>query len=247
MNRCSISDSIEAEKTKNKIRSRDASLTGEEDVLFQGMFKLKESGSWDAWMWWKRYLILTTDMLVVFKGGGVGKPRRSKLKINLNAITALSRSKMGMYCLLVETTVDRKKLMISFQSDKELYDWQDAIYLHSSLSGIGYPEDLVHRVHVQFNPHRGEYAGLPREWKSHLQGTRVREMIDAHDRYNAGFNSSSRSRSRPENVDILGLIDEYMDQPENHRERKRRRRVRSRAKAPNSFSSSISTVVNVER
>jgi len=141
--------------------------------------------------------------------------------------------------------MDRKNLMIAFESDKELYDWQDAIYLHSSLSGIGYPQDLVHRVHVQFNSHRGEYTGLPRQWKSKLRGTRVREMIDVHDRYNTGLNPSPpRSRSRPENVDILGLIDEYKDQQEKQGQIKRRRRALPRAKAPPSFSSSISTVVN---
>jgi hypothetical protein len=246
LNRFSTGESIEAEKTKNK--SRNVSRIGAEgDVLLQGKFKLKESGSWNAWVWWKRYLILTTEMLVVLKGSGMGKPQTSKLKINLQAITAISRSKLGMYCLLVETTMDRKNLMISFESDKELYDWQDAIYLHSSLSGIGYPQDLVHRVHVQFNPHRGKYTGLPRQWKSQLKGTRVRDMIDAHDTYKSGSNPSPPSRSRPENVDILGLIDEYKDQRENQGQVKRRRRIQSRAKAPHSFSSSISTVVGDER
>jgi len=135
--------------------------------------------------------------------------------------------------------------MIAFESDKELYDWQDAIYLHSSLSGIGYPQDLVHRVHVQFNPHRGKYTGLPRRWKSQLQGTRVRDMIDVHDTYDSGFNPSPPSRSSPQNVDILGLIDEYKDQRENQGQLKKRRRIQSRAKTPNSFSSLTSTVVGV--
>jgi len=242
LNRFSTGDSIKAKKTKNKTKnkSRNVSRGAEGDVLLQGKFKLKESGSWNSWMWWKRYLILTTEMLVILKGSGVGKPQ---MKINLHAITAISRSKMGMYCLLVETTMDRKNLMIAFESDKELYDWQDAIYLHSSLSGIGYPQDLVHRVHVQFNPHRGKYTGLPRQWKSKLQGTRVREMIDVHDTYDSGLNRPPRSRSRPENVDILGLIDEYKDQRENQAQLKRRRRLQSRAQAPPSLSSSISTVV----
>jgi len=245
LNRFSTGESIEAEKTKNM--SLNGSRTEQEgDVLFQGKFKLKESGSWNSWVWWKRYLILTTEMLVVLKGSGMGKPQTSNLKINLHAITAISRSKVGMYCLLVETSMDRdrKNLMIAFESDKELYDWQDAIYLHSSLSGIGYPQDLVHRVHVQFNPHRGEYTGLPRQWKSRLQGTRVREMIDVHDTYNSGSNSPPRSRSRQQNVDILGLIDEYKDQRENQGTLKRRRRVLSRANTPQSFTSSVSTFVD---
>jgi len=249
LNRFSTGDSIEAEKTKNKLmKSRNGSQIGEEgDVLFQGMFRLKESGSWNSWMWCRRYLILTTEMLIVLKGSGMGKPQTSKLRINLHSITAISRSDVEMHCLLVETNMERKKLMITFESDKDLYDWQDAIYLHSSLSGIGYPQDLVHRVHVQFNPHRGEFTGLPRQWKSQLQGTRFSEMIDAHDKSNSGDNSSPRSRSRPQHVDILGLIDEYKDQRENQGQLGRRRRTQSRAKTPHSFSSSISTVVGFER
>jgi len=92
-------DSI-AEKAKNKSKSRNVSRIEEGDVLLQGKFKLKESGSWNAWVWWKRYLILTTEMLVVLKGSGMGKLQTSNLKIKLDAITALSRSKLGMYCLL---------------------------------------------------------------------------------------------------------------------------------------------------
>jgi hypothetical protein len=247
-NRFSIGDSIETEKAKNKLmKSRHESQIGEEgDVLFQGMFRLKESGSWNSWMWWRRYLILTTEMLIVLKGSAMGK-QRSKLRINLHSITAISRSDVEMHCLLVETNMERKKLMITFESDKDLYDWQDAIYLHSSFSGIGYPQDLVHRVHVQFNPHRGEFTGLPRQWKSQLYGTRVGEKIDAHDKYNSEDSSSPRSRSRPQHVDILGLIDEYKDQPENQGQLGRRRRVQSRAKTAHSFSSSISTVVGFER
>jgi len=230
VNRFSIGNSIEVEHTRNKLmKARNGPGIGEEigDVLFQGLFKFKESGSWNSWKWWKRHLILTPEMLVVLKGSGMGGPQKSKWKINLHSITAISRSDMEMNCLLVETNMERKKLLIAFESDKELYDWQDAIYLNSSLSGIGYPQDLLHRVHVQFDPHRGEYTGLPHQWKSQLTGTRVSEMMNAYDRYNSGFKSAPPKRSPSQRVDEL----------------ERRRRIQLRSKSSHSFSSSISTVV----
>jgi hypothetical protein len=248
-NRFSIGDSIETEKEKNKLmKSRHGSQIGEEgDVLFQGMFRLKESGSWNSWMWWKKHLILTTEMLVVLKSSRMGKPQKSKLRINLHAITAISRSDVEMHCLLVETNMEGKKLMIAFESDKDLYDWQDAIYLHSSLSGIGYPHNLEHRVHVQFNSHRGEYTGLPRQWKSKLAGTRVSEMIDAHDRYHSRSHSAPLLRTPSQSADIHALIGQYNGHPEVRGQLERRRRIQARSKASHktahSFSSSISTVV----
>jgi hypothetical protein len=246
-NRFSVGESIEAEKTSSKFMKARNGPEEVGEMLFQGMFRLKESGSWNSWMWWKKHLILTTEMLVVLKSSRMGKPQKSKLRINLHAITAISRSDVEMHCLLVETNMEGKKLMIAFESDKDLYDWQDAIYLHSSLSGIGYPHNLEHRVHVQFNSHRGEYTGLPRQWKSKLAGTRVSEMIDAHDRYHSRSHSAPLLRTPSQSADIHALIGQYNGHPEvrGHLERRRRILARSKAshKTAHSFSSSISTVV----
>jgi len=59
-----------------------------------------------------------------------------------------------------------KVIVIKFEDDRELYDWQDAIYNHCpAISGVSNPTNFAHRVHVGFDPTNGNFVGLPPEWE----------------------------------------------------------------------------------
>eukprot|EP00842_Homolaphlyctis_polyrhiza_P007096 jgi/Hompol1/976/HPOL_000250-RA len=61
---------------------------------------------------------------------------------------------------------------ISCKNDEELYSWIDEIYQRSPL-GISTPTNFSHNVHVGFDPNKGIFTGLPREWKNLLETSNI--------------------------------------------------------------------------
>ena len=74
----------------------------------------------------------------------------------LKDITAVERTELKQYCLLVESK-DRK-IWLSLKSDEELYGWQDDIYSRSPLMGVSNPTNFVHKIHVGFDPVSGAFT-----------------------------------------------------------------------------------------
>ncbi|KAF8650600.1 hypothetical protein AX16_005171 [Volvariella volvacea WC 439] len=144
--------------------STDDLKGGEDRVLLEGQFKVKELGGWARWLWFSKYLTLTPRTLTVSKRAGGSAQRQ----MSLHAVIHVTRVENKKCCLLVDVAIGRP-LLISFESDRELYAWQDAIYDHSLTSGVGMPTNFVHNIHVGFDPVNGAFTGLPDHWNKLLK------------------------------------------------------------------------------
>jgi len=66
-------------------------------------------------------------------------------QIPLSHISKLERVDSKPYCLLLEAKA--RRYYLSFDSDGELYDWQEDVYSRSPL-GAGQPFGFIHNIHV---------------------------------------------------------------------------------------------------
>lgn len=82
----------------------------------------------------------------------------------------MERTDLKPYC--IELVTRDKSYYISLKSDDELYGWMDEIYLRSPL-GISNPTNFSHNIHVGFDPNSGVFTGLPKEWKTLLQSSKI--------------------------------------------------------------------------
>jgi hypothetical protein len=126
----------------------------------------------------KRWLILRPPVLEFCKTDQV----KVTLTVQLAHVIGVARSEslpMSIELTLVTNPTSgipiqrrdgpTKVILIKFEDDRELYDWQDAIYNHCpAISGVSNPTNFTHRVHVGFDPLNGNFVGLPPEWEKLL-------------------------------------------------------------------------------
>ncbi|MCJ1249337.1 Protein kinase [Trapelia coarctata] len=126
----------------------------------------------------KRWLILRPPVLDFCKPDQV----RVTLTVQLAHVIGVARSEsipMSVELTLAANPTNNipiqrrdgptKVILIKFEDDRELYDWQDAIYNHCpAISGVSNPTNFAHRVHVGFDPLSGNFVGLPPEWEKLL-------------------------------------------------------------------------------
>ena len=156
--------------------SRSTTLQGS-DVVKEGWCRSK-GGSFLEFSMPKRWLILRPPVLDFCKADQV----RIVSTVQLAHVIGVARSEsvpMSVELTLAANPTNNipvqrrdgptKVVLIKFEDDRELYDWQDAIYNHCpSISGVSNPTNFAHRVHVGFDPLNGNFVGLPPEWEKLL-------------------------------------------------------------------------------
>ena len=150
--------------------------TADQHVLRRGQLRVKASGSFSS-RWKLRSVALTEKAIVT-----------PDYKIPLDHITKVERVDLTPYCLLLEASPN-KRWHLSFQNDGELYDWQEDVYSRCPRIGGGNPFGFIHNVHVGFEPHSGNFTGLPSQWSESLGIT--------DPKLNAAFHQKSKSKSQP--------------------------------------------------
>ncbi|KAJ7726281.1 hypothetical protein DFH07DRAFT_244609 [Mycena maculata] len=76
--------------------------------------------------------------------------RATRTIIPMEDIAKHERTEVNSYCLMLKTK-KRKKYLLMFKNDDDLYEWQDAICYRSM--GVSNPWNLVHDVvHVGVEP-----------------------------------------------------------------------------------------------
>ncbi|KAF8305573.1 Pkinase-domain-containing protein [Clavulina sp. PMI_390] len=131
-----------------------------------GYVSLKEDG-FASWYWSKKYLILREEVLSIHRNETAPQTNA----IWLRDITAVDRTELKPYCLLIESK-DRK-IWINLKSDEELYTWQEDIYNRSPLMGVSGPTNFVHKIHVGFDHVTGAFTGLPEQWTRLLTSSSI--------------------------------------------------------------------------
>ncbi|KAG5641764.1 hypothetical protein DXG03_004276 [Asterophora parasitica] len=127
--------------------------TSEPPILRAGRVRIKGQGSLCGWAWRVKPLVLTNKALVI---------NGHKDVIPLDQVTKVERVDLKPYCLLLE--VKNRSYLLSFETDGELYDWQDDVYSRCPLIGVGNPQDFVHNTHVGFDELSNSLTGLPLQW-----------------------------------------------------------------------------------
>lgn len=112
------------------------------------------------------------------------------VQIPFKYITKVERVDLKPYCLLLEA--DNRRYHLSFQSDKEVNDWKDDVYVRCPLIGASNPFGFVHNVHVGFDAVSGAFnvsstssdspnnlfnlfKGLPTQWNETLAAPHCNE------------------------------------------------------------------------
>jgi len=150
-------------KSARSRRASEPAPQSNSPTILNGQHSVKEDSGLTGWMWKHRWLVLGPRTLTIYKS------RRANvgIAIKLRDITSIERVHTRTHCLVIETSL-RKRYLLSFNSDDELYSWQDAIYSRSSLAGISNPVDFVHNIHVGWDGVSGTFTGVPEHWRSHL-------------------------------------------------------------------------------
>lgn len=135
-------------------------------VVKRGTASVKEEGL-RAFLWPKRWLVLREQTLSFHKNED---SKQAIALLFLKELEKVERTDLKPYC--IELVTREKSYFISMKNDEELYSWMDEIYLRSPL-GISTPTNFSHNVHVGFDPNSGVFTGLPKEWKSLLQASKI--------------------------------------------------------------------------
>ncbi|KAI8072940.1 kinase-like domain-containing protein [Gongronella butleri] len=135
-------------------------------VRKDGFVYVKEEGL-RAWIWSKRYLVLRDQCLTIHRSEHLGQ---CVAMVALKMVAAVNRSDLKSHCFELDTV--KKKIYIACRNDEELYSWMDKIYNLSPLGASG-PTDVVHNVHVGFDPISGAFTGLPDQWNVLLKGSKI--------------------------------------------------------------------------
>ncbi|KAH7047908.1 kinase-like domain-containing protein [Linnemannia elongata] len=136
-------------------------------VLKHGFISLKEEGL-KAFIWSKRYMALREFKLSFHRNESTP---HAVVIVPLEDISAVSRTDLKTYCF--ELITKDRSFFISCKNEEELYSWMHEIYSRSPLLGVSSPTDFVHKVHVGFDPHTGDFTGLPETWTKLLTGSAI--------------------------------------------------------------------------
>jgi len=150
--------------------SQAQSYPEQSPIVRTGRVRIKGQGSLSGWAWRAKPLVLTDKALVA-----------PGYKIPLDHITKVERVDLKPYCLLLE--VKNRTYHLSFESDGELYDWQDDVYSRCPLIAVGNPQGFVHNVHVGFDHLSGSFSGLPSQWNGLVNpGSAAAEVLSDSDK-----------------------------------------------------------------
>lgn len=161
----------------SKVFKRSSHTSVSSEVMRRGFVSVKED-TFSSIFWTEKWLVLMEKTSHKTKNSNI---------IHLCDITNIERTDRKPCCLLINTKTTN--IFLSFESDEELYAWQDDIYSRCFLSGPGVfscPTHFVHRVHVGFDPISGLFTGLPKHWM-HLQTESA--MMTQRPNQGAGVNS----------------------------------------------------------
>ncbi|KAF9915373.1 Protein kinase, partial [Linnemannia zychae] len=136
-------------------------------VLKHGFISLKEEGL-KAFIWSKRYMALREFKLSFHRNESTP---HAVCVVPLEDVTAVSRTDLKTYCF--ELITKDRSFFISCKNEEELYSWMHEIYSRSPLLGVSNPTNFVHKVHVGFDPHTGDFTGLPETWTKLLTGSAI--------------------------------------------------------------------------
>jgi serine/threonine-protein kinase CLA4 len=157
---------------------------GLEKKLRQGWASVKEDGI-KSWMWQRRYLVLREHALDFNKSESATSP---SLSIPLKDVIGVNRVDVKPFCFEIVRAIStngapasafshdgpRRIVNVAVKSDGELYAWIDDLYARApSMGGVSNPTNMVHKVHVGFDPNTGGFTGLPDEWKKMLKGSAI--------------------------------------------------------------------------
>lgn len=165
-------------------------------------------------MWSKRWLILREQTLTFHRNE---HSHQALGLVFLKEIEKVERTDLKPYC--IELVTKDRTYYISCTSDEELYSWIDEIYQRSPL-GISNPTNFSHNVHVGFDPKSGLFTGLPKEWKSLLQTSKITQeemtknpqaVLDVLEFYTETFGGKTltNGRSKPSNGMIRSESDPH--------------------------------------
>ncbi|EGF79908.1 hypothetical protein BATDEDRAFT_89088 [Batrachochytrium dendrobatidis JAM81] len=136
-------------------------------VVKRGNVVVKEEGLL-SFTWSKRWLVLREQTLTFHRNEQ--QSHQALALVFLKEVERVERTDMREYCL--ELVTKDKTYFLSFKSDDELYSWIDEVYQRSPL-GISTPTNFSHNVHVGFDSNNGVFTGLPREWKTLLETSKI--------------------------------------------------------------------------
>jgi hypothetical protein len=94
-------------------------------LVLEGRASVKHQGTF-SWFWKERWLVLAGGVLSI-KRSKTSPPTDLLPLPQLASLTRVVNSKRP-YCLLLELR-DGRRVFLSFLTDKELYAWNDAMYL----------------------------------------------------------------------------------------------------------------------
>ncbi|KAJ3205017.1 Protein kinase [Entophlyctis luteolus] len=138
-----------------------------QQAIKRGHVSMRKDGL-RAWMWSSCLLVLRAETLAAYKTEDTKQPFNVIL---LKEVEQVQRSELKPYCLEIVTR-DRS-YFVACRSDEELYSWMDEVYQRSPLINISNPTNFVHQVHVGFDLSSGAFTGLPREWKTLLDASKL--------------------------------------------------------------------------
>ncbi|ORZ37824.1 kinase-like domain-containing protein, partial [Catenaria anguillulae PL171] len=122
-----------------------------------------------SFMWSKRWVVLREQTLALYKSES---SKDANTLIFLTSVTGVSRTE-GPKPFCFEVATKEKNLLFSCKADQEVYDWIDAIYNKSPLTGVSGPTNFQHNMHVGFDPVSGGFTGLPPQWKALLSNSKI--------------------------------------------------------------------------
>ncbi|KAF4555365.1 Serine/threonine-protein kinase CLA4-like protein [Elsinoe fawcettii] len=149
-------------------------------VVKEGWSKVKEEGGFMKSVFWSdKFLVLRETQLDFHKNNTTSKIASS---IKMADVINITRSDSYPYAFELTKGVggnsgqspakegSQKVIVCRFETDKDVYDWIDAIY-DRSMGGVSAPTGFTHRVHVGFDPINGGFTGLPPEWQRLLNSS----------------------------------------------------------------------------
>ncbi|KAG8627806.1 hypothetical protein KVT40_003679 [Elsinoe batatas] len=155
-------------------------LGNSSSLVKEGWSKVKEEGGFMKSVFWSdKYLVLRETQLDFHKNQTTSKISQS---IKMTDVINITRSDSYPYAFELTKGVGgnnnqspakeapQKVIVCRFETDKDVYDWIDAIY-DRSMGGVSAPTGFTHRVHVGFDPINGSFTGLPPEWQRLLNSS----------------------------------------------------------------------------
>ncbi|KAK2461388.1 hypothetical protein APHAL10511_006612 [Amanita phalloides] len=139
-----------------------------------GPVTIKEDGGFAAWIWKGKWLVLTGQSLSIHKS----ESAPAQIIIFLRDISNIERIDLKPYCLLLESK--DKRYFLSLKNDEELYGWLDDVYARTPM-GASNPTNVVHNIHVGFDPVTGAFTGMPDQWAKLLTKSNITKEDYARD------------------------------------------------------------------